>query len=312
VSEALGLPGQPFHSAQILTSKTQFREFLAAHHLPMPRSFPVQVGFQPAPGIFSRGAWILKPDRSSGCKGTFILRSESEFRQRLPETLAFSTNHQAVVEEFIVRHQGTCEGVMRAGRIALSFVLDRQTASAPYATTVGHHCPSTLPEAAQERLRGLIERVFEELSIREAVFDCDFVASSEDVFLLEITPRAGGNSISGLLRLAAGFDVMEYAVREACGEDPQLPTSVALRPTALLLLGVWEPGELRYDQSELEKLRRESWVESIALDLLPGTPVLPFTNGRHRAGEAIIYGKDRLDLDAKAAALRQRLNVCAA
>lgn len=198
---------------------------------------------------------------------------------------------------------------MQEGRVALSFVLDRQTAPAPYATTVGHYCPSLLPENQQERLLALIAQIFEELGIRETVFDCDFVATADEVFLLELTPRAGGNCIADLLRRATSFDLMEYAVRLACGDHPQLPASIAMRPAAVLLLGVWKAGRLQYDEAEAEELRQEKWVDSLTLDLAAGASVQPFSNGRHRAGEAFVCGADRADLEARAASLRQRLNL---
>jgi biotin carboxylase len=309
VSETMGLPGPPLRSARVLTSKSQFRHFLAEQGLPTPRALPVQAGFAPRSGLFSAQTWILKPDRSSGCKGTFIVRSEEELRQRLPETLSFSPGGTGVLEEFMDGHQGTCEGVIQESRIALSFLLDRQTPPPPYVTTLGHHCPTELPVAAQERVLGLIERVFKMLDVRQGVFDCDFVATAEEVFLLEVSPRPGGNSISGLLRRATGFDLTEYAVREACRDEPRLVAPKSMRPTAVLLLGVWQAGQLRYNQAEAERLRRERWVDSLQIDLPQGTPVQPFINGRHRVGEAFVTGTDRADLDARVIELKRRLAV---
>lgn len=311
VAESLGLPGQPLRSAQVLTSKVEFRRFLASNGFPTPQAHPVTLGSGIPDGLFTSRAWLLKPDRSSGSKGVFIVNSEQVFQTRLPETIAFSPNRAGVLEEFIVGHQGTCEGVLRDGDIAVSFVLDRQTAPPPYATTVGHRLPSVLSERDCGRLLELITRVFHKLNIREAVFDCDFVAAAGEVFLLEISPRVGGNSITKVLRQAAGFDLMEFAIRQACGEKPQPPVSLRVKPTAVVLLGVWNPGRLQYSPSGVDALRREAWVESLTMDLPFGSPVRPFINGRHRVGEAIIFGDDRTDLENKAAAVSERLALTA-
>ena len=147
VAQALGLSGLPLASAQVLTSKIQFRNFLAEQEMPSPKSLSVGPDFVPAAGLFSAQSWIMKPDRSSGCKGTFIVETEDEFRRRLPETLAFSPK-RAILEEFIHGHQGTCEGVLKDGRVGLEFFLDRQTPPTPYVTTIGNYYPSTLPKQA--------------------------------------------------------------------------------------------------------------------------------------------------------------------
>lgn len=309
VAEKLGLPGFPLASARILTSKIQFRRLLAEHHLPHPRALPVSQDSELADDWFSIRPWILKPDRSSGCKGTFIVSSKAEFRARLPETLAFSANHAAVLEEFLVGRQGTFEGVLRDGRVTLSFLLDRQTAPPPYATTMGHLFPSRLPLPAQEKLIQLVESVFHRLNIRHTVFDCDFVATADEVYLLEMSPRAGGNSISGLLRRATGIDLMEYAVRWACGNIPDVPKATRLRAAAVLLLGVEEFGKLQYDHAQMLALRGENWVDSLTLDLPLGAAVRPYINSRNLVGEAFLFGTSREDLDAKVVQFRGRLDL---
>lgn len=309
VAQNLGLPGIPLAGARVLTSKLQFRQFLHQQHLPAPRALKAGPG-QTAGADWSGGRrWILKPDRSSGSKGIFIVRSEEEFRERLPQALAFSPNQAAVLEEFIDGRQGTCEGVLCGGKVALAFVLDRQTPEPPYVTTLGHCFPSTLSTAIQRRLLALLEQVFQSLDIRDGVFDCDFVAAADEVYLLEVAARPGGNSISGLLRRATGFDFMEYAVKHACRLGAALPSRLSARVAGVLLLGVWQDGKLQYDRPALESLLKESWVDSLSIDLPMGTMVHPFINGRHRVGEAFIGGKDRSELERNAAELRRRLEL---
>ncbi len=309
VAEQLGLPGVPLPSAEILCDKIAFREFLTTHGLPTPVAYPFASGYEPAPDLFDQGTWISKPDRSSGSKGVFIIRSPAEFRQRQPETLSFSPTGRGILEKFIVGAQGTCEGVLQQGELALAFVLDRQTVAPPYTATCGHYVPTNLPRHSQMRLFALLQAIWSLLGITDTVFDCDFVATPEEVYILEMTPRLGGNSISTLLQQAAGFDIIEYAVRRAGGEPAALPPADIQRPTAIVLLGVAESGHLEYDQAEAAALRREAWVHSLAIDVPMGEPVWPFIHGRHCLGEAVVFGRDRADLEARVQELRRRLRL---
>jgi biotin carboxylase len=309
VARELHLAGPPLESTRIVCSKIRFREFLGRHNFPVPQSFPIDSSHKPDAALFENGRWIMKPDQSSGSKGIFVVRSRAEFSERLPQTLSFSPTDTGILEEFIEGHQGTCEGILRHGELALTCVSDRMTPDPPFVATRGHYLPSRLPAAKQEMLFSSLRKVWKLLQVTEGPFDCDFVATGDAVYLLEISPRMGGNCISSLMRQALDFDIVEYSIREALGEDPEPPAISRIRPTAAIILGVADAGLLAFDQSEEQSLKREPWVHSLWLDVDYGTPVQPFINGRHRVGEAIVLGKDRDDVDAKVAELYRRLRL---
>ena len=308
VAEQLGLRGVPVESAYIACDKVVFRQFLHEKGFPVPKAFPVTAAFQIDADFFKR-QWIIKPDRSSGSKGVFILNSRADFQQHLPETLSFSPQNRGIIEEFINGFQGTYEGIVKNGELVLTFVLDRQTVNPPYVTTSGHHIPTRLPSYLQDRLSSVLKNILKTLRITDATFDCDFVATKDEVYIIEFTPRMGGNSISTLLKKATGFDLIEYSVRQTCGDSIDLPERIDIKPMSVVLLGVIEKGLLYYDQEEVEALKKEKWVDLISFDVGFGEPVLPFINGRHRIGEAFVYGKDRDDLDANVMELKRRLGL---
>lgn len=307
VAQAMHLRGIPFHSAKIVCDKILFRRFLERQGFPVPTHMAIGGGAELPENVFQQGAWIMKPNRSSGSKGIFVVRSKAEYLKRLPETLSFSPDGKAILERYIEGFQGTCEGILRDGNLALTFLLDRQTPDLPYVTTCGHHMPTRLAKTFQARLFAILREVWRLLEITDGPFDCDFVAAEDEVHLLEVAPRMGGNSISSLLRKATGFDIVHYSVQQALGENPDVPNSCSIRPTAVVLLGVFEAGKLTYETREAQNLVREPWVDSLTMDFEPGEAVLPFVNGRHRIGQAIVYGEDRDDLDAKVIQLKQRL-----
>ena len=309
VARELGLPGVSVEAARIVTDKLAFRQFLEEQRLPRPGFMKIPA-LSEVPADFDPGECrIIKPDRSSGSKGIFIVRTPGELAARLPESRSFSPTGTVVVEEFLEGHQGTCEGVLAGGRIAFHVILDRQTAPAPFVTTIGHYLPTVLSEQAQRLLLQRLEDVWSRLGVTDGPFDCDFVWAKDEIFLIEITPRLGGNSISQLLRLATGFDLVEYAVRHACGEPFELPATPEIRPVAVVLLGVWRTGKLHYDVAAAAKLQEEPWVCSLTFDVELGAPVQPFINGRHRIGEAYVTAADRSSLEQHVRTLKDRLNL---
>lgn len=309
VAHALGLPGVPPAAARTLTSKLLFRRFLEERQLPRPAAREVGEAELCTPELFDGRRWLVKPNRSSGSKGVFIVDAFDEFRSRLPESCAFSADGKALLEQFLDGTQHTCEGVLAAGQVAFSVVTDRATAAPPYVATTGHAVPSRLGQKAQRSLQDLVEHIFGELGVTDTVFDCDFVADGDCVTIIEITPRLGGNSLSALVRACCDVDLVEYAVRQACGEAPSAPAGSRLRPTVNCILGVRRNGLLDYDPVALENLRRQPWVRMLELDYPRGTPVQRFVNGRHRVGEAILTAATRDELEALPRRLERELQL---
>lgn len=309
VSSRLGLWGLPVDSSEICCDKIAFRKFLQKHGYPVPRVYPFTAAAHPPANIFTN-KWIIKPDRASGSKGVFIVSSHEEFLLRLVESLPFSPTGKGICESFIEGFQGTCEGVIHHSKVIWHMITDRRTAKPPYVTTFGHRVPCGLPPGRQRRLISMIEDLFRQLRITDGVFDCDFVSSDQDMFVLEISPRLGGNSLTALVRHAAGFDIIGYAIGLACHvPQPQPSMPEVVLPSELLLFGVSRAGTLQYNQEELTWLRQESWVKELSLDYPPGVKVLPFINGRHRLGQAIVCADHSSELDDHVNTLHSRLSL---
>ncbi len=312
VANALGLPGIPFESARSLTSKISFREFLIREGLPCPR-FQVLADVAATETTDPVGfPAIVKPEGSSGSKGIFIVRSREELRERLPATLDFSPVKKALLEQLIEGRQGTCEGIVVDGKVAFSLLTDRETAPAPFVATAAHLVPSRLLPAERERIVNQIQVILTAHGVRSSPFDCDFVIDPNGIpYVLELTPRLGGNSLNRLVHESTGVHLAEVAVHLACGSAIVLPAELAVRPTAQLIFGVPSAGKLSFDQDEAASLRGSDWVRDLSFDYPVGHPVAAFINGRHRVGEATLVGESRDDVDAKVSELRARLRIAA-
>jgi biotin carboxylase len=307
IAEVLGLPGPSPEAAVLLTRKLAFRALLQDAGLACPRVIRIADGLRLDGGLFGSAKWLLKPNCSSGSKGIFIVNDEAEYYSRVVDSRSFSLDGEAFLEEFLEGSQHTCEGVLEGGRVVLSLLTDRDTASAPYTATIGHGVPSRLPAHVQAEALSTIESVMARLGVSDGPFDCDFVATRDRVVLIEITPRLGGNSLSRLFKAALDFDLTAYAVTTACGDLYPVPPSTPPKAAAIRILGVEQGGRLTWNEREADLLSEQPWVASLMFDVPGGTQVSPFINGRNRVGEALITGENRDELDAHLLELTQRL-----
>jgi biotin carboxylase len=309
VAARLGLVGPPVRAAEVTSNKLAFRGFLQAHGFRVPRFFTLAAHSTLPEALFHDRCWIIKPDCSSGSKGVFIVGSPEELEARLPETLVYSRHGRAILEEFIDGAQGTCEGVLQGGKVVLACLLDRQTVAPPYVATCGHRVPTTLPVEMQSRLVSDLEKLWNLLGVTDAVFDCDFVSADERPWILEVTPRLGGNCIASLLCKSSDFDITVFAIRLACNERPRVPESLTLRPMAVVILGTSQSGRLSYDERAVESLTQTAWVDLLTMDVSVGSHVQAFINGRNRIGQCFIRGTCREDIVAKTGEVLRRLQI---
>jgi biotin carboxylase len=311
VAKQLRLPGVPLPAASILTQKNGFRQFLHEAGLPSPQAFWIAADGLPRDDLFAGQRWLVKPNRSSGSKGVFIIRTADEFAHRVGESRASSGDRTAVLEEFIEGTQHTCEGILDEGRIVLALITDRDTVPPPYTTTTGHRVPSRLTRATQNKAVTVIQETFARLGVTSGPFDADFVVNGDCIFLIEMAPRLGGNSLSTLCQAALNYDLVAYAVRQACGDPFQIRELSKPKPTVVSILGAERAGCLSWNESEARALRQEIWVSSLSFDVPQGTAVAPFINGRHRVGEVLITGRNRNELDDHMAEFQRRLALTA-
>ena len=301
VAARLGLPGTPPLAANLVTSKSAFRQWQKQEQLPSAQTYALNgsTSFRP------RGRLVVKPDRSSGSKGTQIIEDDRGVSEAIAAARRFGDG--VVVERLVEGHHLTVEGLLRGGRLAWSLVLDRQTAPDPWCATTGHRLPTTLAAADVARAVDAVSKTVQTLGLEEGPVDADLV-SADDPVVLELSPRLGGNEIASLAKLASGVNLASAAIDAALGLPTRIPDEAPPVPSAVILLGTDRAGRLSYDEGEARALSAEPWIARIELDP-PGTPVLPFVEGRAAVGRVLITAPDRSGIDSRAEEVVARTGV---
>lgn len=308
VSRELKLTGPPLKAVEIATSKSAFRIFLKKNGFLTPDFFVIK-SKDDFKELLKGDKWVIKPDKSSGSKGVYVVSDEVELEKNIKDSFKFSLSGKCVLERFIDGFQGTCEGVLQNGEIVMSLFTDRLTAPLPYTATWGHYVPTKLSKNKQDEVISKLNRIWHLLNVFNGPFDCDFVIENEGIYILELTPRVGGNSLTKLLKKSIDFDIIEYNLRYVCGEEIKLSYSNQVKPVAVVLLGVLNDGKLNFRTEELNLLKKEDWVWSLSIDYPIGSHIKPFINGRNRIGETVIIGTSRRDIQSKADELINRLQI---
>ena len=227
VQEQLHLPQMgPYKSVRILQNKDLFRAFLRDNGFNVPQAR----GYASMEEALSDTDWlhwpmIVKPTDSAGSKGVTRVDSIENYQSALTEAFSKSISGHVIVEEFIdkVGCSSDTDSFLLDGKLVfVSFNAQRFDIDAanPY-TPAAYSWPSTFPEH-EAYLASELRRLMTLLQMQTSVFNIETrVASNGKPYIMECTPRGGGNRLCEMLRYATGVDMITAQVRAAVGDSTE-------------------------------------------------------------------------------------------
>lgn len=224
VAEKMGLPNVgPYESVCILQNKGRFRKFLSDNGF----NVPVAKGYKDIEtaiedkDIFN---WpvIVKPTDSAGSKGVTRVDNPEDLRKSIEYALSFSHSNEFIIEDFIAQkgYSSDTDSFSVNGELKfVSFNCQRFDSNAenPY-TPAAYSWPSSMSQEHQEELKNEIQRLIALLGMKTAVYNIETRESNNGkAYIMELSPRGGGNRLSECLRYATGVDMITNMVKYSVG-----------------------------------------------------------------------------------------------
>lgn len=221
VAQRLKLPGNPFESVRILTSKHLFRQFQHAHGFDAPQFRSAQTAEEAERGFQElRPPVVLKPVDSSGSKGVRILHSVDAVRPAFDAAMSFSRAKCVILEEHVkaARFQVAGDGFIENGRLTFRCYANEHFKPGHPTLPVGESFPSVEPAAVQDLIHSEAQRLLTLLGMQAGGLNFDVRVDPQGrVYLMELGPRAGGFLLPDMIQLATGVDLAGRAVDTALG-----------------------------------------------------------------------------------------------
>ena len=228
VQQEMRLPSfGPYESVEILQNKDKFRTFLAKHGFNVPWSF----GFSSVEEAFEKRnefayPLIVKPTDSAGSKGVTRVDEEQDLLPALRYAMKYSIKGNIIVEEFLEKRgcSSDTDSYSYNGELMfVSFCAQRFDANAvnPY-TPAAYSWPSTFTKEEEDYLTSEIQRLITLLGMKTSVFNIETrVSPNGKPYIMELTPRGGGNRLCEMLRYATGVDMITAITRAMVGDEPE-------------------------------------------------------------------------------------------
>ena len=304
VAEKMGLPFQcSYKAASILQDKSKFRAFLSNNGFNCPKAKEYS-DFYTALSDVGSFSWpvIVKPVDSAGSKGVTKVESIEMFEEAIKKAFDTSISKRIIIEDFldVVGYQSSTDMFTVDGCIDMPLFSDQvfdPEATNPYVPTV-ELWPATMPDNYQTDLVNQLNKLFGLLGCKNGMYNIECrVCSNGKAYLMEVSPRGGGNHIALIQDMAYGINYIENEIRNAVGMPLNLKKANAI-------IGNWctyslHPHKDQQGTFEFVKFKEDfekNNLKYVDLALKSGAVVKPFTGANMSLGDVLLNFNSREEL----------------
>ncbi len=302
VANKLGLPGCPYESVLILQDKALFRQFLTNHNFTVPaaKGFSNERVSEEDLSKFHFPV-IVKPVDSAGSKGVTKVENKEEIESAIKTALSNSISGRCIIEDFI-EQKGfssdtdcfSVDGEMKFYSFSNQY-FDKCAAN-PY-TPSAYSWPSTISSKNQDELKLELQRLIDLLELGTSIYNVEVREGIDGkAYIMEMSPRGGGNRLSEMLKYATGIDLIKNAVKAAVRND-------TLDVSQKVYNGFWAEVILHanqngiFQQVDIDKDFYEKYIVELDLWVKEGDLVSDFKAANDAIGTLVLQFKTQEQLE---------------
>ena len=287
VAEKYGFPFYSVETARWSTDKYQMKQRFMEGGVPCARGRLISK-VEEADDLYY--PLIVKPRDNSGSRGVKLCRTKEELAASMAEALEYSKLDSVLVEEFIEGPEYSIEGLHYDGKSEVIQFTEKKTTEFPYNVELGHKQPANLPDAQKDAIRDLISKIAQCMHFENCPSHTELKINDRGVFIIETSPRLGGDYItSTLVPLSTGINMEDQLLNIALGEKVDTQTGRMEKASGVCFFCLPE-GEVKHIDPRINEVSSWPGVHSFELKLQEGDKVNRITSSLNRYGEIIING----------------------
>lgn len=315
VAEKMGLPFQcSYEAACILQDKSRFRKFLADNGFNCPKAR----GYSDTESALKDGNYfnwpvIVKPVDSAGSKGVTKVTDPACLPKAIETALAASISKNFIIEDFldIAGFQSSADIFTVDGKLvypAYSDQLFDKDAANPYTPAI-EIWPASMEQKFQDDLTTQLQKLFTLLNVKSGIYNVESrVCSNGKAYIMEVSPRGGGNRIAELQDMATGQSLIRNEIMKAL----DMPLDNITPP---VYDGVWCNYILHSSKEgtlvsiDIDEKFQKEHVRDIGFIVKPGDKVVPFAGANNSLGTLFLQFDSREELDACLASILNYVHI---
>ena len=315
VAEQMGLPFQTsYKAACILQDKSLFRQFLKENGFNCPQA----KGYSNAEDALKDVDYfnwpvIVKPVDSAGSKGVTKVTAPEDLLSAIEFALSCSISKNFIIEDFldIVGYQSSADIFTVDGKLVYSAFSDQlfdKAAANPYTPAI-EIWPASMEQRYQDDLTEQLQKLFTLLGVKTGIYNVESrVCSNGKAYIMEVSPRGGGNRIAELQDMATNQSLIRAEICKALS----LPLEEIINP---VYDGVWGNYILH---SSVEGILKsvdinpefeQKYIKDKGLIVEEGDHIAPFTGANTSLGTLFMRAETREELDRELAKINNYVRI---
>jgi biotin carboxylase len=299
VSQRLGIPGLPVHTAQTACDKLAMKRCFASAGVPVPWFTQVETPQALQRIAIQRGNnLVIKPVDSRGSRGVQRIAQVADLTKAFLLAREHSPTDRVMVEEYLEGPQVSTESIVVNGRCFTPGFSDRNyeylERYAPFFIENGGDLPSQLSDEIQFKVRDVVAKAAKALGVVDGTVKGDIVVHKGEPYVIELAARlSGGFFCSREIPLNTGVDFLGAALKLCVGDDvspdelePRQITSVIQR------YAFPNPGKI-VRITGAEEARKISGITDVVVTAKPGDIIPPAGDKRPSAAMVLATGVSR-------------------
>lgn len=296
VAEKLDLPFFSIETAQVSTDKLLMKQKFQKEGLPCAKGYIVNSKRD----LFDLNLTfpvIVKPRDNSGSRGVIYAGDMESALNAFDDALKYTKKGNVLVEEYIEGKEYSIESIHYKDKHQVIQFTEKTTTDFPYNVEIAHIQPADISLRQQEKIRKLITQIAHILGFENCMSHTEIKINSRGIYIIETSPRLGGDFISSkLVPLSTGFN-MEDALIDISTKS--YTTDNTIKNNLLLNSGILFfqlPLGTVTKIGEVEKIREIEGFHSYKLNLREGQKIPYIKNSVDRYGYSIFQTRGKKDL----------------
>ena len=156
---------------------------------------------------------VVKPRDNSGSRGVIYCNNLKEVEIAVKEALQYTKKGNVLIEEFIEGQEYSIEGIHYNGEHHVIQYTEKITTPLPYNVELGHIQPADLTINQKEEINSIISGIAVNFGFTNCPSHTELKINSSGIYVIETSPRLGGDFISStLVPLSTGINMEDILI----------------------------------------------------------------------------------------------------
>jgi biotin carboxylase len=234
---------------------------------------------------------MVKATDSSGSRGITKVLRESELLSAYNSALDVTKSDKIIIEEFLEGIEIGAQAVVIKNDVVEVFLHDDEITTPPISVPIGHAMPLRLDSVILNDIQLLVKAAVKAIGIENTISNIDIIIVDNKPYVIEIAARMGATCLAENISIYTGYNIYEFIIELALGNNITLPNEYTEQANAAMLLLSEKTGVVK-NISVPDTTKNHIDLVNLSIDVKIGSKVNKFKVGPDRIGEIIVIGKN--------------------